>query len=130
MELVVVEARQHRHAGDDHGRPAARLEHGPPAGRMGRRNERAEGCGFADRVLRRARNVVNLQVEEDALPARDELAHKGGPVGDECLEPDLQNAGDAMERVGEAEDLIARGAVEGHNQTVSRLHDGIIASGE
>ena len=100
----------------------ARAKHRLAAGRMHRHHRRAERRRLGHRVLRRVRDVVNLQIEENLRAAIDHLAHDRRTVRDEGLQTDLQHAGRAVQRIGEAEDLVARGAIDGDNQSVSCLH--------
>src|ERR1035441_7216064 len=56
-------------------------------------HDRGAGPHGGGRRLRdRVRNVMQLQVEEDVRSRCHKVTHKGGPRGDEALEPDLENA--------------------------------------
>ena len=89
---------------------------------MNRYYSNAKRRTLRHRVLRRVRNVVDLQVEEHAFAARDDLPYHGRAVGHESLQADLERAGHAMKLVGQAENVVARRAVQGHDEPVARLH--------
>jgi DNA polymerase (family 10) len=86
-------------------------------------HHRPQRCRLGHRVFGGVRDVVDLEVEKYLRAARHHLGHDRRPVGNECPQADLEDARDAVQRVGEAEDLIARGAVKSNDQTVSCLHN-------
>ena len=51
-----------------------------------------------------------------------------GPLAMNACKPDLEHADDAVQRVDEAEDLVARGEIDGDDETVVRLHDGMMSA--
>ena len=65
---------------------------------------------------------MNLQIEENALAARYDLAHDRRTIRDECLQSDLENACNAAQLVDHREDLIARRKIERDDETVTSLH--------
>ena len=96
--------------------------HGLAASYSNRYYSCSERRRLGHRVLRRIRDVVDFQIEEDALAARYDLPYDRRAVGHESLQSDLERAGGAVELVGQAENVVARGAVEGHDEPVARLH--------
>ena len=61
----------------------------------------AEPCGGGDGAGDGVGNVVELQIEEDAIPASDEALDDGRPVAGEQTAADLEAADGAAKPVGE-----------------------------
>ena len=85
-------------------------------------DRRAQRRRRSDGVLGGVRDVVNLQVQEDALAAVDDLAYDRRTIADESLQPDLEDAGDAVQLVDDGKDLVARREVERDDEPVTSLH--------
>ena len=65
-------------------------------------------AGLRDRI----RNVVKLEIEEDAEAALDHPAHGLGSGGDEHLLADLERAGRRIEPIGERQRVHRIGEIE------------------
>ena len=97
-----------------------RLEHLAPAGRVHRQQLDADLGGDLGGAPHRLGDVVQLEIEEDALVALVQLVDERAPFGDVQLEPDLV----ALDGVAERVDLLERGArvrmIERDDQPLAR----------
>jgi hypothetical protein len=109
---------------DPHGRQRAHrgLEHLRAAQRVHGHQRHAELGGAAHRARHRIRDVVVLQVEEDLLPARDDLAHEVGSGGGEELVADLEHADLARQAVDHGPGAPGVGKVQRDDQAILGRH--------
>jgi hypothetical protein len=82
----------------------------------------AELPGGAHRARHRVRDVVELEVEEDLLPARDHLAHEVGTSGGEDLAAHLEHTDVAGQPVHHGTRRRRVRHVESDDQPVARRH--------
>ena len=82
----------------------------------------AEAHGLAARGGDRVRDVVKLEVEEDARARSDEFAHEVGAGGCEQLRADLEHARRAAQRVERAPRLVRRRNVERDDKFLFRRY--------
>jgi len=126
-----VEGRQNRHR-DELRRGKARLRGGGPAPFAERLHHLGPARGMAihdrgagaDRRGGRAahgiRDVVELQVEENAGPGASDLSHQGRSLGHERFEPQLQETGFRRDTAHHREELGAIGQVQRDREPSAR----------
>ena len=125
VALVETGERGHRHnawrrrrgpCGFDRG-----ADHGSAAGGVdGGQVDTERGNPF-HRARHGARNVVELEIKEDPLPARGDHPHHGGTVDAEKLQADLVEPDRVAEAVNNSLGLGGGGDIEGDDQFCHRL---------
>src|SRR5690606_35454645 len=93
-----------------------RLEHLRAARRMHGEQVHAVRRGRLDGAGDRTRDVVELQVQEDALPARSKLPEQWGPGPGEEWGSDFVPANRVAQSIDEPQGFLARGEVERNDE--------------
>ena len=99
-----------------------RLQHGAPAEAVEGGERHAELCGARDGSGHGVGDVVELQVEEHALAAPDDLAHELGSRGGEGLAAQLEEAHPAREAVHELARGVGLRHVDSDDESLARRH--------